>query len=70
MDRAFTVPAAAAGSTRADLRLRLGPVRRRWLAATGGELIDVLTIAGLAAGLTERLREDDGHDRDRHTAAG
>jgi hypothetical protein len=36
--------------------LRLGPVRRPWLARTGGELLDVLTIAGLAAGLRERLR--------------
>jgi len=44
-------------STRVLLRLRLGPVRRRWLAATGGELIDVATIAGLAAGLRERLAQ-------------
>jgi hypothetical protein len=44
-------------STRVHLRLRLGPVRRRWLAKTGGELLDVLTTAGLAAGLRERLRQ-------------
>jgi hypothetical protein len=37
------------------LRLRLPPVRRRWLALTGGELIDALTVAGLAAGLRERV---------------
>lgn len=41
--------------TRVLLRLRLGPVKRVWLARTAGELIDVLTIAGLAAGLRERL---------------
>jgi len=44
-----------AARTRVLLRLRLGPVRRPWLARTAGELIDVLTIAGLAAGLRERL---------------
>ena len=41
--------------TRVLLRLRLAPVRRVWLANTAGELSDVLTIAGLAAGLRERL---------------
>jgi hypothetical protein len=41
--------------TRVHLRLRLGPVRRTRLAEVGGGLIDVLTIAGLAAGLRERL---------------
>lgn len=45
--------------TRVHLRLRLGPVRRVWLARTGGELLDMLTIAGLAAGLRERLRQGD-----------
>jgi hypothetical protein len=41
--------------TAARLRLRLAPVRRRWLATSFGELMDVATIAGLAAGLRERL---------------
>ncbi|WP_433296981.1 hypothetical protein ACQPZQ_17415 [Pseudonocardia sp. CA-142604] len=41
--------------TRVLLRLRLGSVRRKWLAVTAGELLDLLTIAGLAAGLRERL---------------
>jgi hypothetical protein len=41
--------------TRMHLRLRLGPVRRRWLARAGGELMDQATIAGLAAGLRERV---------------
>lgn len=45
----------AEGRTRVHLRLRLGPVRRQWLVATAGELVDRLTIAGLAAGLDERL---------------
>jgi hypothetical protein len=33
----------------------MAPVRRRWLAETVGELIDVLTIAGMAIGLRQRL---------------
>lgn len=41
--------------TRVHLRLRLGSLRRPWLARTGGELVDLLTVAGLAAGLRERL---------------
>ncbi len=47
--------AVASARTRVHLRLRLGPVRRKWLATTGGELIDALTVAGMAAGLRERL---------------
>lgn len=43
------------GGTRVHLRLRLGPVRHRWLAETGGGLFDALTIIGLAAGLRERV---------------
>jgi hypothetical protein len=54
---ALVLSAAPGGTSRLHLRLRLGPVRRRWLAETGGELIDQLTIAGLAAGLRERLTE-------------
>ncbi len=44
------------GSTRVLLRLRLHPVRRRWLATSVGDLFDALTIAGMAAGLRERVR--------------
>jgi hypothetical protein len=44
-------------ATRVHLRLRLGHVRRKWLAETGGELIDVLTVAGMAAGLRERVAQ-------------
>lgn len=43
------------GGTRLHLRLRLGPVRRRRLAETLGGLVDLLTIAGLASGLEERV---------------
>jgi hypothetical protein len=43
------------GQTRVRLRLRLAPVRRRWLANTAGEAMDALTVAGMAAGLRERL---------------
>jgi hypothetical protein len=42
-------------ATRIHLRLRLGGVRRKRLAESGGGLVDLLTIAGLAAGLRERL---------------
>jgi hypothetical protein len=45
--------------TRVLLRLRLGPVRRVWLAKTAGELIDLLTITAMAAGLRERLTSTD-----------
>lgn len=41
--------------TRVFLRLRMAPVRYKWLARTAGELLDLLTVAGLAAGLRERL---------------
>jgi uncharacterized protein YndB with AHSA1/START domain len=51
----ITLEPRDAGSTRVFLRLRLAPVRHRRLAETAGELIDVLTVAGLAAGLRERL---------------
>lgn len=44
-----------ADGSRVHLRLRLGPVRRRRLAEMGGGLVDAVTIAGLAAGLRERL---------------
>lgn len=53
---AITLRPAGHG-TRVHLRLRLGPVRRRRLATTLGELVDVLTIAGMAAGLTERVAQ-------------
>jgi hypothetical protein len=45
--------------TRVLLRLRLGPVRRVRLATTAGELIDLLTITAMAAGLRERLTSTD-----------
>jgi hypothetical protein len=44
--------------TRLHLRLRLGPVGRQWLARTVGDSFDLLTIAGMAAGLAERLAPD------------
>ncbi len=50
-----------APQTRVALRLRLGPVRHRVLAKGVGGLFDALTIAGLAAGLRERLAA--GQDR-------
>ena len=41
--------------TRVFLRLRMAPVRHRLLARTAGGLLDWLTVAGMAAGLAERL---------------
>ncbi len=41
--------------TRVHLRLRLGPVRHRQLARSLGGLVDLVTVAGLAVGLEERL---------------
>jgi hypothetical protein len=43
--------------THVQLRLRLAPVKRKRLAGSAGELLDAATIAGLAAGLRERLAE-------------
>jgi len=51
----ITLTGAEPGQTRVALRLRMAPVRHRRLASTGGELIDWLTVAGMAAGLRERL---------------
>ena len=53
---AITLTRTASG-TRVHLRLRLAPVRRVWLAESMGELFDALTVAGMAAGLRERLAE-------------
>jgi uncharacterized protein YndB with AHSA1/START domain len=52
---AITLTPLAGGGSRVHLRLRLGPVRRVWLAEHVGGAFDALTIAGLAAGLRERL---------------
>ncbi|MHA6758364.1 hypothetical protein [Streptacidiphilus sp. PAMC 29251] len=43
--------------TRVQLRLRLDPVKHRWLARSGGGFVDLVTVAGLAAGLRERLSD-------------
>jgi hypothetical protein len=53
--------------TRVFLRLRMAPVRHQRLARTAGELLDLLTVAGMAAGLAERLRRpvrQPRHDND------
>ncbi len=48
---------AGPAACRVHLRLRLAPVRHRRLAEWGGGAMDLLTIAGLATGLRERLRD-------------
>lgn len=48
-------PRGAAGS-RVHLRLRLGPVRHRRVAEVLGGAFDALTVAGLGAGLRERVQ--------------
>jgi hypothetical protein len=47
------------GRTRIFLRLRMAPVRHQRLARTAGDLIDLLTVAGMAAGLKERVAAQD-----------
>jgi len=47
---------ATGAGTRVHSRVRLAGIRRRRVAEVGGGLLDGLTIAGLAAGLEERLR--------------
>jgi hypothetical protein len=54
---ALVLTAVDAERTRVQSRVRVGPVRRRWLATYGGGLIDAVTISGLANGLRERLRD-------------
>ena len=50
-----TVNDLSPARTRVLLRLRMAPVKHVRLAGTAGELIDLLTVAGLARGLHERL---------------
>jgi hypothetical protein len=57
---AIVLSPGAGGTTRVHLRLRLSPVRRRRFAEVGGGLVDWLTIAGLAAGLRERVSRPPG----------
>jgi hypothetical protein len=52
----------APGGTRVRLRLRMAPIEHIRLARTAGGFIDALTVAGMAAGLRERL-EDAGRRR-------
>lgn len=59
-DRWGGVPEGAVPGTRVHLRLRLAGVRHRRLVQAGGGLFDLLTVAGLAAGLRERLAEAAG----------
>ena len=54
----ITLEPVGADRTRVFLRLRLGPVWHRRLAETLGDRFDLVTIAGLAAGLRERLAAD------------
>ena len=49
------VARAEGAGTRVHLRLRMAGIRRRRLAEFGGGFFDLLTVAGLAAGLRERV---------------
>jgi hypothetical protein len=53
---AITLAEDQPGATRVRLRLRLAGVKHTWLAETAGGFFDLVTIAGMAAGLDERLR--------------
>jgi hypothetical protein len=52
----LTSPPGSSSNTRVHLRLRLGGVKHVRLAGSLGGFIDLVTIAGMAAGLRERLR--------------
>jgi hypothetical protein len=54
---AVTAATSTEEQARVCLRLRMAPVRHKRLAKTVGELVDLLTVAGLAAGLREHLAE-------------
>lgn len=56
MTWSIVLDAEPSGGTRLRLRLRLAPVRHARVAGTLGGFFDLTTIAGLAAGLEERLR--------------
>ncbi|MDQ2846200.1 MAG: hypothetical protein M3Y77_07600 [Actinomycetota bacterium] len=43
------------GGTRMHLRLRMVGIKHRRIAEIGGGLVDLLTVAGLAGGLRERV---------------
>jgi hypothetical protein len=51
----IVVTSGPQGASRVHLRFRIAGVRRVWLVRSGGELLDWLTVAGLAAGLRERV---------------
>jgi hypothetical protein len=51
------------GRTRMHLRLRLAPVKRRWMAEHVGGVFDQLTVMGLAAGMRDRLSPGSGYQR-------
>lgn len=53
----ITVVPVDPARTRVFFRLRLAPVKRTWLATSVGDYFDGLTIAGMVAGLRERLAE-------------
>jgi len=61
VDLSWAIALAEAGTdggrTQVRLRLRLAHVRRTGLANSGGDRFDALTVAGLAAGLRERLAQ-------------
>lgn len=52
---AIVLAEEAGQATRVHLRFRVGGVRHRRLVAYGGRMIDLLTVAVLAAGLRERV---------------
>jgi hypothetical protein len=52
---AIVVRPVGQDASRMHLRFRIAGVRRVWLLRTGGELLDWLTVAALAAGLHERI---------------
>jgi len=55
MSWSLSIESRPDGSSRVQARLRLAPVKHRRIVASAGEFFDLLTIAGMAAGLRERV---------------
>jgi hypothetical protein len=63
MSWVISVRALGERDSRVHLRFRIAGVRRVRLVETAGELLDLLTVAGLAAGLRERVAPRGRGDR-------
>lgn len=63
---AIVLSPVGSNATRVHLRFRMAGVRRHFLASVGGGILDLMTVAGLAAGLRERVGRETIRHRHRH----